>query len=155
VLTQLLRHHRRIHAAVRRQQFHQRCLDPRLALACGQVQNPQVLLGRSARLPLAEHVIDHAEVAAGKHLCLIAVVGERPRLAHQPVDHVPVVDAVLAPAAQARQPLDQLLGIPDLHLLGVQSHFHPLADQPAEHRVIVPRHMDDAAFVHAGTQPLA
>ena len=155
MLTQLLRHGGRIHAAARCQQFRHDRLHARLALACRQVQNPQVFLGRPRRLSLAQHVVDHAEVAAGKQVRAVAIVGERPRLADQPVDHVPVLDVMLATSTQPRQLLHPLLGVPHLDALGVQPGLHPLVDQPARHRVDVALHADDAARFHAHTQPLA
>ena len=69
----------------------------------------QVLLRRPLRRRLAQRVVGHAEPARREQLLAVAVVRERPRLAHQPVDHVPVVDAVLAPATQPRQSLDHAL----------------------------------------------
>ncbi len=155
LLTQPLPHGGRIHTAVFFQQFHQRRLDSRLALACRQVQNPQVLLVRPRRLALAQHVVGHAKVAAGKQILTVAIVGERPGLADQPVDDVPIVDAMLAASTQAWQPLHQLLGVPHFDALGVQAGVHPFADQPACHRVDVVLHLDDAARFHAHTQPLA
>lgn len=155
MLTQPLRHGGRIHTAVLFQQLHQYRLDTRLALACRQVQNPQVLLVCPRRLTLTQFVVSHAEVAAGEHLLAVAIVGERPRLADQPVDHMPVIDAMLAPATQARHLLAQLLGIPHFDMLGVQTCLHPLADQPARHRVDIALHLDDAAPFHAHRQPLA
>lgn len=61
---------------------------------------------------------------------------------------MPVVDPVLPAAAQARHPLHDLLRVPHLHVLGVQAHLDPLADQSARHRVRVPLDVDRAARVH-------
>jgi hypothetical protein len=155
LLTQLLPHGGRIHTAVFFQQFHQHRLDSRLALACRQVQNPQIFFVRPRRLTLAQHVVGHAEVAAGKQILTVAIVGERPGLADQPVDDVPIVDAMLATSAQAWQPLHQLLGVPHFDALGKQAGLHPFADQSAGHRVDVVLHLDDAARFHTHTQPLA
>lgn len=155
MLTQPLSHGGRIHTAVFIQQVHQHRLDSRLAFARRQVQNPQVLLGRTRGLLLAQHVVGHAEVAAGKQILTVAIVGERPGLADQPVDDVPIVDAMLATSTQAWQQLYQFLGVPHLDALGVQAGVHPFADQPAGHRVDVVLHFDDAARFHAHPQPLA
>jgi hypothetical protein len=149
LLTQPLRHGGRIHAAAHFQQFHQDRLHGRLAFACRQVQNAQVFLVRPRRLALAEHVVNHAKLAAGKQIRTIAIVGERPGFADQPVDHVPVLDVMLATSTQARQLLAQLLGVPHLDALGVEAGFHPLVDEPARHRVDVVLHVDDAARFHA------
>jgi hypothetical protein len=61
---------------------------------------------------------------------------------------VPVGDVVLALAPQPGQPLDALLGVPDLDLLGVEASLDPLADQPAGHRVDVAREVNGAALVY-------
>jgi hypothetical protein len=123
-------------------------LDASLTLPGRQVQDAQVFLGRPLRLLLHQPVVDQPEAAGREQVVPVAVVGERPRLAHQPVDDVPVVDAVLAPAAQAWQPLDPLLGIPDLDVVGVQAGLDPFADQPARHRVGVAADVDGAARIH-------
>jgi hypothetical protein len=137
------------------EQLFQNDLDPGLALPRGQVQDAQVLLGRSLRLLLDQPVIDEAEATGREQVVAVAVVGKRPRLAHQPVDDVPVVDAVVAPAPQARQTLDLPLGIPDLDVVGVQARFDPFPDQPARHRVGVARDVDGAARIHAYAPALA
>jgi hypothetical protein len=155
LLTQTLHHGGRIHTTVLFQQLHQHRLDTHLALACRQVQNPQVLLVRPSRLTLTQHVVGHAEVAAGEHLLAVTIVGERSRLADQPVDHVPVIDAMLAPTTQARHLLTHLLGIPHFHMLGVQTRLHLLTDQPARHRVDIALHFDDATLFHTHLEPLA
>lgn len=155
MLTQLLRHGGRIHTAARFQQFYQHRLHARLALVCRQVQNAQVLLGRPRRLSLAQHVVSHAEVAAGKQVRTVAIVGERPGFADQPVDDVPVLDVMFATSTQPRHLLPQLLGVPHFDALGVKAGLHPLVDQPARHRVNVVLHVDDAARFHAHPQPLA
>jgi len=102
-----------------------------------------------------QRVIGDAERARWKQLLTIAVLGKGSGLAHQPIDHVPVVHALLVPAAQTWLPLDQLLGVPHLDLLGIQADLDFLADQPAGHRVTVPLDVNQAALVHATTSPLA
>jgi hypothetical protein len=119
------------------------------------VQDAQVFLGRPRRLPLDQEVVGHAEAAGGEQVRPIAVVGEGPRLANQPVDKVPVVDRVLAPPTQPGQVFHPPLGVPDLDPLGEQARLDPLADQPAGHRVDVALHPDGAARLHPHPQPLA
>jgi hypothetical protein len=84
---------------------------------------------------------------------MVAIVREGPRLTYQPVDHVPVLDAVLAPATQPRQLLHTPLRVPDLELLRAEAHLHPLANQPTRHRVHVALDMDRAAPVHPHRPP--
>jgi hypothetical protein len=86
---------------------------------------------------------------------MVAVVRERPRLAHQPIDHVAIVDSVLAAATQPRQPLHTLLRVPHLDLFGADPCLHPLADQATRHRVDVALDMNRAAPVHTHCPTLA
>jgi len=137
------------------QQATQHVLDQRFAVPRRQVQDPQVLPVRRARLERRQVVVRQPEDARGEQLLAVAVLGERPRLAHQPVDDVPVVDALLVPAAQPRQHLDPLLAVPDLQVLDEQPHLDRLADQPAGHRVAVAADVDQAALIDLRPQPLA
>lgn len=109
----------------------------------------QVFPDRGARILGLQNIVGQAKHTRGKQVVAVAVLGKGARLPHQPVDHVPIVDAVLVPPAQARLPLDQVLGIPDFHVLGVQAHLDLFADQPAGYRVAIALHMDHAAWVHA------
>jgi hypothetical protein len=60
---------------------------------------------------------------------------------------MPVVHALLVPATQTRQPLQQLLRVPHLDHFGVQPDCHHLANQPARHRVAVALDVDQTARV--------
>jgi hypothetical protein len=155
VLTQLLHHGVGVQRPTHVEQAAQRRLHRHLTLPCRQVQDVQVLLGRPGRLSLQEQVVGHAETAAGEQVAAVAVVSKRSRLAPQPVNDVPIVDAVLATPTQAGQFLHALLGVPQFHALGVQAGLQPLADQPAGHRVDVPLHADHTARFHPHAQPLA
>jgi hypothetical protein len=119
------------------------------------VQDAQVLLRRPRRLLHQQRVVGQPELAGGEQVGPVAVVGERPRLADQPVDHVPVLHPVLAPPPQPRQLLHPPLGVPHLNPLGVQPGLDPLANQPAGHRVGIALDVDGAAAVHPHPQPLA
>jgi hypothetical protein len=68
---------------------------------------------------------------------------------------VPVVDALLAATPQTRLALHQLLRVPHLYLLGIQTHLDLLADQPAWHRITVALHVNQAALVYPTPPPLA
>ncbi len=80
---------------------------------------------------------------------------KRSRLAHQPVDHVPIVDVVLVAPTLPRQPFHQLLRVPHFQVLDVHTHFHVLANQPARHRVAIPLHVNLTARVHLRAHTLA
>jgi hypothetical protein len=144
-----LLHRRRRPRAARPQQLLQHRFDTGLALTRRQVQDPQVLLDGTLGELLDQPVIDQAEATRRKQLVPIAVVGKRPRLAHQPVDDVPVVDAVLASAAQPGTALDEALAVPDLNVVGVQARLDPFADQAAGHRVGVAADVDGAPRIHS------
>jgi hypothetical protein len=139
---------RGIPRAARAQQLPQHRFDSGLALPGRQVQDAQVLLDRTLRLLLDQPVVDQAEAARREQLVAVAIAGERSRLAHQPVDDVPVGDPLLAPATQTRQALDEALGIPDLDVVGVQAGLDPFPDQPAGHRVGVAAEVNGAARIH-------
>jgi hypothetical protein len=104
---------------------------------------------------LDQPVVDQPKTARREQLVAVAIAGERPRLAHQPVDDVPVGDPMLAPATQTRQALDQVLGVPDLDVVGEETRLHPFPDQPAGHRVGVADDMDGAATIHPHRDALA
>ncbi len=146
---QLLLDHGRAPRSTGAQQLLQDCLYSGLALSGRQVQDAQVFLGRPFRLLLDQPVIDQPEATRRKQVLPVAVVGERSRLAHQPVNDVPVVDAVFAPTAQTGTALDEALGVPDLDMVGVQACFHPFADQPAGDRIGVAADVDGAARINS------
>jgi hypothetical protein len=66
------------------------------------MQQPQVFLARPLRLLRHQHVVRLPKAARWEQICLIAILGERPRLTHQPTDDVPVVNAMLVLATQTR-----------------------------------------------------
>jgi len=102
-----------------------------------QVQNAQILPVGVRRPLFDQGIVGHAEVTRREHLLAVPVVRERSRLADQPVDDVPVVDAMLVAATQPWQTLDQLLGVPHLQVFDEDADLDALPDQPARHRVTV------------------
>ena len=84
---------------------------------------------------MAEVIEGHAKADRGEQVLAVTVVLERSGLAHQRVDHMAILDAVFAFAAQPSHPIDAPLGIPHLQVFGEQAHLDPLADQPTVHRV--------------------
>ena len=59
----------------------------------------------------------------------IAVILECARLAHEPIDHMPVVNPVVPLAAKSRNPVNGPPGEPDLQFFGVEPNVDPLADK--------------------------
>lgn len=130
-------------------------LDTAFTLPRRQVENLDILLGRSFRLLGHQCVIGQSKATAGEQFVPVAVLGKRPRLAYQPRDDVPIVDALLAPTTQPRQPLDLSLGIPHLQVSHMHPHFHPLANEPTVDRVGVAQHVDCTAAINPHRQTLA
>ena len=93
----------------------------------------------------AKPIIGDAKVAGRKHLLPILVVLERTGLADQRIDHVTVIDRVLAAARQPGHPLNVASRVPDLDDVGVDHHVDPLANQPAGNRIRVTLDLDRAA----------
>jgi len=119
------------------------------------VQDPQILaVGHRWRLR-PQRIIGHAEVARGEQLLPIAVVGERSGLARQPIDDVPVIDAMLVTATQPRQAFHHLLRVPHLEVLHEEADFDPLSDESAGHGVAVAVDVDQAAAINPRPYALA
>jgi hypothetical protein len=141
-------HRRRSQRGVTAQQHPQGVVHGHLAMRRRAVQEGQVLLRLpSLVVPFAEAVVCQAEAGGREQVVAVRVPGERPRLADERVDHVPVVDRVPVPADQPRQRVHQRVGEPHLDAVGVQAGLHPLADQPAVHRVRAPADVDQAARI--------
>lgn len=157
---QFLQHQRRAQPAVPSAQTLQSRLDAALALLGRQVQDLQIFLGRTLRLLRQQPVVGQPKAARREQVVAVAVVRKGARLAHQPVDDVPVMDAMLAPATQTRQVFHLLLGVPHLDVVGVDAGLDPFPDQTAGHRVGVAADVDRAAVIHphrhalAGVEPL-
>lgn len=66
---------------------------------------------------------------------------------------MPIVDPALASSAQPRQRLDPLAAVPDFQRLGVETHFHLLADQPARHGVRIAFDVNRAPRANPHRQP--
>jgi hypothetical protein len=147
----LLATHERGHRLTRqrsllRQQHAQGIVHQRLALPRRQVQDLQVFPVRPASGAFAQQVVGQAKPARGEQVGAVLIMGEGAGLAHQPVDDVPIIDAVLVPAVQARQPFNAALGIPHFEVLGVDPDIDALAAEPAVHRIAVVVHADQAVL---------
>jgi hypothetical protein len=138
-----------------RQQLAQRRFHFRFALPRRQVQNRQILLVGIGVLSHQQIIVGLAEITRREQGGAMPIQRECPRLAHQPVDDVPIVNVMFVPATQTRQSLHQLLPVPHLQVLHVHTHFHVLADQSARHRVTVALHVNLTPRVHPGTHTLA
>jgi hypothetical protein len=124
----------------------QRLLYRVLAITGRQLQNLQVLADALTRTVIAaEPIVGDAEVARREHVLSILVVLECTRLAHQRIDHVPVIDRVLAAARQPGHPLDFAPPVPDLDRVRVDHHVDPVPHQPAGNRIRVPLDLDRTA----------
>lgn len=127
----------------------QRVLHRILAITGGQLQNLQVFAGRHARRVIAQQpIVSHAEVTGGKHVGPIPVVLESPRLANQRVNHMAVVDGVLAVARQTRHRLNLASRPPDFNFIGVDHDIDLHADQATGNRIGVAADLNRAAAVN-------
>jgi hypothetical protein len=93
--------------------------------------------------------VSHARI----HVLAVHVARERPGLARQPVDHVPIVDAMLRLPTQPLHPLHQRSRVPYLDHFRTHARFYPLSTQPRRYRVNVLLHLNRAALAHP--HPLA
>ena len=119
------------------------------------MQDPKVLPIRCRRITRQQRIVSLAEAARWEHLLPKSIVRKRPRLTHQPVDDVAILDVALVSSTQPRHVLHQLLGVPHLQVLDVETNLHLVADEPAWHRVTVPFDMDHAARIDTRREPAA
>jgi hypothetical protein len=94
--------------------------------------------------------IRHARV----QIFAVHVPRKRPRLTHQPIDHVSIVDPVLALATQPLHRLHPLARIPHLDLVGADACFHALSPETRWHRVRILLYLDRAPLAHTHPLPL-
>jgi hypothetical protein len=128
-------------------------VNPALSLLTRQTEDLQVLLDRAARPPVLQHVIGDPESTGRKHRVAVAVLLERSRLAHQPVDDVAVLDAMLPSATKPRQGVDLAGAVPDLQGLGHDVNIQQLTDQSAGQRVGVAADVDRAPRIDPRLEP--
>ncbi len=135
------------------QQLRQRLGDEGLSLVGRQVQDPQVLPVSARAVLLLQRIVGTPIRHARVQVLAIHVPGERSWFAHQPVDDVAVIDAMLRLTTQSLHRLHQRPRIPHLDHFGADTGFEPLTDQPRRHRVNVFLYLDRAPLTH--THPLA
>jgi hypothetical protein len=133
------------------QQLGQRLLDPRLSLLGSQVQQPHVFSIRTSRHLLYQSVVAAPVRQTRVQVLTINVTRKRPRLPHQPVDDMPIVDPVFRLTTQPFHLLHPLAGIPHLDLLHANARLDPLPTQPRRYRVRVLLHLDRRALAHPYT----
>jgi hypothetical protein len=119
------------------------------------VQDAQIFTVGIGRPLLDQRIVSHAKMARGEQFLAIAIVSEGAGLAHQPVDDVPIVDAMFVASAQPRQVLDLLLRVPHFKVFHEEANLDLFADQPAGHGIAVAIDVDQAAAIDAGLQTLA
>ena len=131
----------------------QRLVHAAFSFLRGQEEDCQVVLDHAARPPVLQEVVSHPEPAGGEHRVAVAVLLERPGLAHQPVDDVAVLDAMLASASESRQGVELSGPVPDLENFGPDMNIHLFADQTAGQRIGVAADMDRAPGIDPGLEP--
>jgi hypothetical protein len=131
----------------------QRLVHAALSLLSGQEEDCQVVLDHAAGPPVLQQVISHPESAGGEHRIAVAVLLERPGLAHQPVDDVAVLDAMLAPASESRQGVDLPGPVPDVEGFGPDVNIYLFADQTTGQRIGVAADVDRAPGIDPGLEP--
>jgi hypothetical protein len=114
-----------------------------------QLQQPHVLPIRTPHRLRLQRVIGPPISHRRVQILAIHVTGERPRLPHQPVDHMAIVDAMLRLATQPLHRLHPSARVPHLDLLRTDPRFHAFPDQSRRHRIRVLLHLDRAALAHA------
>jgi hypothetical protein len=131
----------------------QRFVHAAFSFPRGQVEDRQVVLDHAAGSLVLQQVVGHAESAGGEHRVVVAVLLERPGLAHQPVDDVAVLDAMLASAAESRQRVQLPGSVPDVERFGPDVDIHLFADQTTRQRVGVAADVDRAPGIDPGLEP--
>jgi hypothetical protein len=127
-------------------------IDVAFSLPRGQQEDRQVILDHAAGPPVLQEVVSHPESAGGEHRIAVAVLLERSRLAHQPVDDVAVLDAMPASASESRQGVDLSGPVPDVEGLGSDVNIHLFADQSAGQRIGVAADVDRAPGIDPGLE---
>jgi len=117
-----------------------------LAVAGRQLQDLEIFPGCHARTVRGEQlIVGHAKMAGRKQVLVVLVVLESARLANQRIDHMAVVDRVLAAARQPRHLLNQNVCVPDLDEVRVDHHVHLVPNQPTGNGVRVALDLNGAA----------
>jgi len=92
-----------------------------------------------------QQVVRNAKMAAGKQVFSIQIVLKGAGLSHQRVDHVSIIDRMLADPNQSRDPTSQRIGVPDFNAVDINDNVNRVTDQPAVNRVDVAFHLNRTA----------
>lgn len=112
----------------------------------GELQNLQVFAStRLVPSSLAKPIIGDAKLCCGKHFLAVLIVLERAGLANERVDHVSIIDRVLAGTDQARHLLDRHIAVPNFDEISVNHDIDLVANEPTRNRVSVPLDSNRAA----------
>lgn len=117
------------------------------------MEDRQIILDHAAGPPVFQGVVGHPEPAGREHRVAVAVLLERPGLADRPVDHVAIIDPMLAPPTEPGHGVDLPGPVPDVEGLGPDVDIHLLADQSAGQRVGVASDMDRAPRIDPCLEP--
>jgi len=139
--------------ATRVEEESQRIVDAAFSFPRGQVEDRQVVLDHAAGPPVLQGVVSHPEPTGREHRIAVAVLLERPGLADQPVDHVAVIDPMLASPPEPGQRVDLPGAVPDVEGLGPDVDIDLLADQSAGQRVGVAADVDRAPRIDPRLEP--
>lgn len=131
----------------------QRLVHAAFSFLRGQVKNRQVVLDHAAGPLVFQGVVSHPKSAGGEHRIAVAVLLERSGLAHQPVDDVAVLDAMLASASESRQRVQLPGTVPDVKSFGTYVNINLFADQSAGQRIDVAADVDRAPGIDSRLEP--
>lgn len=92
-----------------------------------------------------EPVIRDAKVACGKQIFAVFVVLKGTRFPDQRIDHVAIIDRMLAAAQQSRHLLDFYVTMPYGDSIRIDQDLHLVTDQATVNRIGVPLDLDRAA----------
>jgi hypothetical protein len=131
----------------------QRIINSAFSFLGGQVEQSQVVLDHAAGPLVFQGVIGHPEPAGREHRIAVTVLLERPGFADQPVDHVAVIDPMLASPSEPGQSVDLPGPVPDVEGFGSDVNIDLFADQSAGQRVGVAADMNRAPRIDPRLKP--
>jgi hypothetical protein len=131
----------------------QRVVNTAFSFLCRQLENRQVVLDHAAGPLVLQDVVGDPESAGREHRVAVAVLLERSGLAHQPVDDVAVLDAMLASASKSRQGVQLPGAVPDVERFGRDMNINLFANETARQRIGVAANVDRAPRVDPRLEP--